>query len=164
MTDAKTIERLVGPTVEAAGFRLVRVSFGGGSRPVLQLMAEPLDGSAMTLDLCAGLSRQVSAVLDAADPIPANYVLQVSSPGIDRPLVTRDDFCRFAGSEAQLELDRPVGGRKRFRGKLLGRSGDQIRLVVTSGEVSLPLAAITRAKLVLTDELLAMAQKQAVPN
>jgi ribosome maturation factor RimP len=98
--------------------------------------------------------------LDVADPIDRAYLLEVSSPGIDRPLVRREDFVRFAGFEAKVELDAPVDGRRRFRGRLLGVEGDTVQLLVEELPVALPLAAVSRAKLVLTDELLAAAQRQ----
>src|SRR5579872_6807416 len=142
------------------GYSIVRVAFtGGGRRPTLQIMAERADEAAMTVDDCADISRTVSALLDVADPVNGAYLLEVSSPGIDRPLVRREDFERFAGFEAKIELSRPVDGRKRFRGKLLGVEGEALRLALEAGAgaVALPLADVARAKLVLTDELLAAA-------
>ena len=140
------------------GYRLVRVMVMGGRRAVLQIMAERHDDQPMTVDDCADISRSVSALLDVADPIADAYVLEVSSPGIDRPLVRPEDYDRFAGFEARIDLAAPVAGRKRFRGRLLGRAADaadHIRLAAETGEVTLPLNTITRAKLVLTDDLLA---------
>jgi ribosome maturation factor RimP len=158
------IAELLEPSLDAMGYRLVRVQMSGGRRPTLQVMAERRDDAAMTVDDCADISRSVSAILDVADPIVGAYSLEVSSPGIDRPLVRREDFDRFAGYEARVELAEPIDGRKRFKGKLLGRSGDQVRMAVEEGgevaEVALPFPAIAKAKLVLTDELLAAAQKQ----
>jgi ribosome maturation factor RimP len=125
----------------------------------LQVMAERLDDAPMTVDDCTEISRSVSALLDVADPIAEAYMLEVSSPGIDRPLVRPEDYDRFAGFEARIELSAPVEGRKRFRGRLLGRAPDatdHVRLAGSEiGEVSLPLASIAKAKLVLTDDLLA---------
>jgi ribosome maturation factor RimP len=115
----------------------------------------------MTVDDCADISRSVSALLDVADPIASAYTLEVSSPGIDRPLVRPEDYDRFAGFEARIEVSRPISGRKRFRGRLLGRSGDTVRLIAEAGEVEVPLSAIARAKLVLTDDLLALAQAKS---
>ena len=100
-------------------------------------------------------------MLDVADPIAGAYTLEVSSPGIDRPLVRPEDYDRFAGFEAKIELGEPLSGRKRFRGRLLGRAGDAVRLIGEDGEVSLPFALITRAKLVLTDDLLTLARTKA---
>ena len=117
----------------------------------------------MTVDDCADISRSISAVLDVADPIAGAYMLEVSSPGIDRPLVRPEDYDRFAGFEARIELDEPLDGRKRFRGRLLGRAEEYVRLIGEAGEVRLPLAAIVRAKLVLTEDLLAAARPKSAP-
>jgi ribosome maturation factor RimP len=151
------IEAIIAPSLEAMGYRVVCVAITGGRRATLQIMAERADEAAMTVEDCADISRTVSALLDVADPIDAAYVLEVSSPGIDRPLVKREDFTRFAGHEARVELNAPIDGRKRFRGRLEGVEGDRVRLVVDGAPVALPLPAIARAKLVLTDELLAAA-------
>lgn len=156
MNENAVFERLIGPSIEGMGFRLVRVSFGGGGRPVLQIMAEPADGSAMSLDHCAEISRVVSAILDVEDPIPSAYALEVTSPGIDRPLVSREDYRRFAGFEAKLELGRPVEGRKRFRGRIRAVDDeDRVAITEDAGTVAVPFADIVKAKLVLTDDLLA---------
>jgi ribosome maturation factor RimP len=155
LVDTGKIETLIAPALEAMGYRVVRVAVTGGRRATLQIMAEHSDDRAMTVEDCTEISRTVSALLDVADPIDAAYMLEVSSPGIDRPLVRREDFARFAGFEAKLELNAPVEGRRRFRGKLLGVEGDELRLLVDDAPVMLPLAAVARAKLVLTDELLA---------
>ena len=153
--DIGKIEAIIAPSLEAMGYRVVRVAVTGGRRATLQIMAERADEAAMTVDDCADISRTVSALLDVADPIETAYFLEVSSPGIDRPLVKREDFARFAGYETRVELSAPVDGRKRFRGRLEGIEGDQVRLVVEGAPVVLPFPIITRAKLVLTDELLA---------
>lgn len=153
--DTGKIEAIIAPSLEAMGYRVVRIAVTGGRRATLQIMAERADDAAMTVDDCADISRTVSALLDVADPIDSAYFLEVSSPGIDRPLVKREDFTRFAGHEARVELSMPVDGRKRFRGRLEGIDGDRVRLVVDGAPVALPFPAITRAKLVLTDELIA---------
>lgn len=156
MTLQERLEGLIAPTIDSMGYELVRVLLLGKQRLVLQIMAERKDRQAMTVDDCADISRAVSAVLDVDDPIDAAYTLEVSSPGIDRPLTRRDDFVRFAGFETKLELSRPVDDRKRFRGRLLGLDdSDQVRLVDETGEHLLPLDAVQKAKLVLTDELIA---------
>jgi ribosome maturation factor RimP len=157
--DTGKIDALIAPSLEAMGYRVVRVAVTGGRRATLQIMAERVDEKAMTVEDCADISRTVSALLDVADPIAGAYTLEVSSPGIDRPLVRREDFERFAGFEAKVELTAPVDGRRRFRGKLLGVEGDAVRLLVDAAPVALPLAAVARAKLVLTDELLAASQE-----
>jgi ribosome maturation factor RimP len=153
------VEALIAPAVEDMGYEIVRVVFSGKVKPVLQVMAERADRAAMTVDDCADISRTVSALLDVEDPVSGTYTLEVSSPGIDRPLTRRADFDRFAGFEARLETHEPVDGRKRFRGRLLGIAGDAVRLTPTDkpagSEVSVPFVAIKKAKLVLTDELLA---------
>ena len=156
--DTNQIARIIEPSLEAMGYRLVRVALIGAQRPTLQVMAERNDETAMTVEDCAQISRSISALLDVADPIAGAYTLEVSSPGIDRPLVRPEDYDRFVGFEARIELDEPLDGRKRFRGRLLGRAEEHVRLVGEAGEVRLPLAAIVRAKLVLTDELVAPAQ------
>jgi ribosome maturation factor RimP len=109
----------------------------------------------MTVEDCAQISHSVSVLLDVADPIAGAYMLEISSPGIDRPLVRSEDYDRFCGFEAKIELDRPLDGRKRFRGRLLGTSGSNVRIATEMGEAELPLDAVARAKLVLTDDLIA---------
>ncbi len=151
---------MIEPSLEAMGYRVVRIAFTGGRRATLQIMAERRDDAPMTVEDCADISRQISAVLDVEDPIATQYTLEVSSPGIDRPLVSREDFVRFAGFEAKVELNRPVDGQKRFRGRLLGFAEDDVRLALEDREVALPFADIARAKLMLTDELIAAAQRQ----
>jgi len=136
------------------GYRIVRVAFTGGRRATLQVMAERADDAAMTVADCTGVSHAVSALLDVADPIASSYMLEVSSPGIDRPLVRREDYERFAGFEAKLELSQPHDGRRRFRGRILGLEGDGVKLDVDGQPVVLPLPAIARAKLVLSDALM----------
>jgi len=164
--DTNEIARLLEPSLEAMGYRLVRLMQTGGlKRPTLQVMAERRDDAPMTVEDCAEISRAVSALLDVADPIAGAYMLEVSSPGIGRPLVRPEDYDRFAGFEARVDLASPLdvagqGGRKRFRGRILGREGDHVRLADENGEVRLPLDAIARAKLVLNDELLALAQRK----
>ena len=158
MTDTKEIGRIIEPSLSAMGYRVVRVAMIG--RATLQVMAEHDDDAPMTIDDCADISRTISALLDVADPIAGAYTLEVSSPGIDRPLVRPEDYDRFAGFEAKLELVQPIDGRKRFRGRLLGRDGDRIRVVTDSGEVALPLADVARAKLVVSDDLLAAHQSR----
>ena len=152
---AGRIAALVCPTIEAMGYGLVRVQVQGRQRLRVQIMAERSDDVAMTVDDCAALSRAVSAVLDVDDPINGAYTLEVSSPGIDRPLVRLADYDRFAGFDARVELVRLIDGRRRFQGRLLGAAGDDVRIAVDGTELRLPFADIQRAKLVLTDELLA---------
>jgi ribosome maturation factor RimP len=158
--DTNGIEAMIAPSLQAMGYRVVRVAFTGGRRATLQIMAERIDDAAMTVDDCAEVSHTVSALLDVADPIAAPYMLEVSSPGIDRPLVRREDYQRFAGFEAKIELNEPHEGRKRFRGRLMGVEGEAAKLLVGEEAVLLPLAAVARAKLVLTDDLIAATNPQ----
>src|SRR5580658_5261810 len=155
---ADDIAPIIEPSLTAMGYRLVRIAFLGASRATLQIMAERLDEAPMTVDDCTEISRSVSALLDVADPIAGAYMLEVSSPGIDRPLTRPEDYDRFAGFEAKIELGEPLDGRKRFRGRILGRADDHVRLRDEDGEIRLPLVAINKAKLVLTDDLLAAAR------
>ena len=154
------ISELIAPTLEAMGFELVRVMSTGGRRPTLQVMAERLDRAGMTVDDCAEISRAVSAILDVEDPIKEAYQLEVSSPGIDRPLIKPADFERFAGFEARVETDRQIEGQRKFKGQLLGMEDQAVRLALPEGERAIPFDAIRKAKLVLTDELLAAAEAE----
>jgi ribosome maturation factor RimP len=151
---SNSIARLIEPSLTAMGYRLVRVAVTGGRRMTLQIMAERLDDCSMTLDDCELISHSVSAALDVADPIAGAYMLEVSSPGIDRPLVRAEDYDRFSGFDAKIELARTVEGRKRYRGRLLGTSDGAIRLLTEAGEIRLPLETVMRAKLVLTDDMI----------
>ena len=153
--DTNRISQAIEPSLEAMGYRLVRVVITSGRRQTLQVMAERRDDQPMTVEDCAQISRSVSALLDVADPIVGAYMLEISSPGIDRPLVRAEDYDRFSGFEARIELAQPIEGRKRFRGRLLGTSAGNVRLATETGEVNLPFAEVTRAKLVLTDDLIA---------
>lgn len=151
MDKAVEIERIIAPSLEAMGYALVRVRIGGGQRLVLQVMAERLDEAPMSIADCTEISRAISALLDVEDPIAGSYTLEVSSPGIDRPLTRPVDYQRFAGREASLELRAPVEGRRRFRGRLVGLEGDRVRVATEEGEAVLPLGEIQRAKLVLAE-------------
>ena len=128
MVDTNSIAQMIDPSLAAMGYRLVRVLMTGGRRSTLQVMAERLDDLPITLDDCAEISRSVSALLDVADPIAGAYTLEISSPGIDRPLVRAEDYDRFSGFEARIELAVPLDGRKRFRGRLVGTAEGVIRL------------------------------------
>lgn len=156
------LEELIGPTVEAMGYDVVRVRLGGSRPPRLQVMVERRDAAAMTVDDCAAISAALSALLDIEDPLEGRYDLEVSSPGIDRPLVRLDDFARFAGFEAKLETMAPIAGRRRFRGRLGAVEADKVSidLGAPGGTVSIPFAAIRDAKLVLTDKLIADSLKR----
>jgi len=154
--DLKLLEML-DPVAESVGYEIVRLRLmGGAERRKLQVMAERPADHDMNVEDCARLSRAISEVLDAADPIAGEYLLEVSSPGIDRPLTRLSDFDAFEGYEAKLELDRLAEGRKRFRGVLVGVEGDQVAIDL-EGEAEtalVPFAWIIEAKLVLNDELM----------
>jgi ribosome maturation factor RimP len=143
---------IVAPTVEGMGFRLVRLRLMGGKRITLQIMAERADGS-MEVEDCVRLSRAISAVLDVEDPIDREFTLEVSSPGIDRPLTRIEDFDRWEGYEARIETVEMIDGRKRFKGILAGTEGGEVLIEVEEGTIGLAFDWLADAKLVLTDEL-----------
>jgi ribosome maturation factor RimP len=153
---AGDVAALAEPVLNDLGFRLVRVTVSGRNGQTVQIMAERPDGT-ITIEECAEVSRQLSPVLDAHDPIQGSYALEVSSPGIDRPLVRRSDFDDWAGYEAKIETRVAVDGRRRFRGVLRGTDGSEVRIEVEDEAgrrvVSLPVSNIGEARLVLTDEL-----------
>lgn len=170
---AKTAEdrallELIEPVAESLGLDVVRVRLMGGTlRRRLQIMAERPSDHDIAVEECARLSRAVSEVLDAADPISGEYLLEVSSPGIDRPLTRLTDFDVFEGFEARLETDRMIEGRKRFKGALAGTDGDNVAVDLEGEEDTalIPFAWLIDAKLVLTDELMkAGAEKRAARN
>ena len=153
--DLRLLE-LLGPVAEAAGYEIVRLRLmGGDHRRRLQIMAERGDGTMLVED-CAALARAVSEVLDAADPIKDEYTLEVSSPGVDRPLTRLQDFDTWAGYEARLELDRLTENRKRFKGVLAGVEDGQVAIDLEGEDETtlIPFAWIDDAKLVITDQLL----------
>ena len=153
------------PVIEQLGYRLVRVRVSGAEGCTVQIMAERPDGS-MTVEDCETISRALSPVLDVADPIDRAYRLEISSPGIDRPLVRKSDFERYAGHLAKIETAMPVQGRKRFRGVLIGTEGEAARIrrddavEGEEAEVLLPIEEMSEAKLVLTDELVTEALRR----
>lgn len=148
------LARIVEPVIEGLGYRLVRVRMSSMNGATLQIMAEKPDGT-MTVADCETLSRDLSPTLDVEDPIDRDYNLEVSSPGIDRPLVRRTDFERWSGHDAKLELSRMLDGRKRFRGKLAGLDGDHVLVANESGVIArLPIGDIAEARLTLSDELI----------
>jgi ribosome maturation factor RimP len=158
LVDTNSIAQMIEPSLAAMGYRLVRVLMTGGRRATLQVMAERLDDLPITHDDCAEISHSVSALLDVADPIAGAYTLEISSPGIDRPLVRAEDYNRFSGFEAKIELAMPLDGRRRFRGRLIGTVEGVLRLLTDAGETRLPLDGVARAKLILTDDLIVAAQ------
>lgn len=157
------VDDLIRPAIESLGFDLVRVRLQGGTgRQVLQIMAEPADKTReMTVEDCAQVSRHISAILDVEDPISSAYNLEVSSPGIDRPLNTAAEFTRYIGHEAMIEMEWPVEGRKRFRGQILSVDGDNVRLKLDEvNEATLGVEGMQSAKLALTDSLIKEHQKR----
>lgn len=141
--------RLLEPVVETAGYELVEIEFSPASqRALLRLYIDRRDGGHVTLDDCESVSRAVSALLDASDPIERAYELEVSSPGFDRPLRTRGHFEHFLGDEARVELALPLEGRKRFRGRLVALEGDELVMEVDGRTWRLPLGQINKARLV----------------
>jgi ribosome maturation factor RimP len=153
--DARLLE-LLDPVAEAAGYEIVRLRLMGSEHARrLQIMAETPEGE-MNVEGCARLSRALSEVLDAADPVAGVYTLEVSTPGVDRPLTRLKDFETYEGFEARIELDRLAEGRKRFRGELAGVEGDQVAVnLEDEAETALiPFAWILEAKLILTDRLM----------
>ena len=158
----RTLLDLLDPVAEAAGYQIVRLRLMSGSKSRrLQIMAEDAEGE-MNVDDCARLSRVVSEVLDVADPIEGDYLLEVSSPGIDRPLTRLKDFAACEGLQARLELDRLADGRKRFKGELAGVEGDHVGINL-EGETEtalIPFGWIVEAKLILDDELMRRGAEQ----
>ncbi|MCF8467656.1 MAG: ribosome maturation factor RimP [Sneathiella sp.] len=149
------IEAMIAPSLADMGYELVRITLTGNDKKVLQIMAEKADGT-MTIEGCTEVSRMVSALLDVEDPISGAYDLEVSSPGIDRPLTRQKDFERWAGFEAKVELEQAVDGQRRYRGKLLGLKEDMVLLQSDDGaKLELPFSDVRKAKLILTDELIA---------
>ena len=161
MADTSSIAQIIEPSLAAMGYGLVRVAMTGGRRVTLQIMIERLDDLPVTLDDCTQISHSVSSLLDVADPIAGGYSLEISSHGIDRPLVRKEEYDRFSGCEARIELAAPLDGRRRFRGRLLGSSEGIVRLLTEAGEARLPLDTVARAKLVLNDDLIARAQRKS---
>ncbi len=158
------IAAAITPTLERLGYELVRVAVLGRDVPTVQIMADRADGAMIAVGDCETISHAVSALLDVDDPIPGAWHLEVSSAGIDRPLTRIKDWNRFAGHAVRAETDMPVNGRKRFIGTVLGADTAVARLRLDDGtEVSLPHERLRRARLVLTDALIA-ASTSTQPN
>ena len=158
----RRLASIVQPTIQGLGYELVRLRLMGGKRNTLQIMAERPEGW-IEVDDCARISRAVSAVLDVEDPIGGEYTLEVSSPGIDRPLTRLKDFERYTGYEVRLETSEMIDGRKRFRGVLGGVEDGEVLLEIPEGTIGLSFDLVSDAKLILTDELIAesLAGRQA---
>lgn len=147
------------------GFELVRVAVIGRERPTVQVMADRADGAQIGVADCEAISRAIGAILDVEDPLPQAWTLEVSSAGIDRPLARVKDWNRFAGHQARVETVEPIGGRKRFSGIVLGADAEAARLRLDDGsEVTLPLHLLRRAKLVLTEALIAATARDKPAN
>lgn len=162
---AATLAGLVEPVLEGLGFRLVRVKVSGRDGKTVQVMAERPDGS-MTIDDCEAVSRELSPLLDAHDIVSDAYRLEISSPGIDRPLVRDTDFEDWAGHEAKVELKEPVDGRRRFQGKLEGYEDGEVRVEVElpgigRTTIGFPLGLVSEARLVMTEDLIREALTRA---
>jgi ribosome maturation factor RimP len=162
---AARVAALAEPVLAGLGYRLVRVCISGSAGCTVQIMAERPDGT-MAIEDCEAASRALSPVLDVADPIEGAYQLEISSPGIDRPLVRHSDFDRFAGHVAQVEMTVPVDGRRRFRGQLLGTEGDSVRIrrgdaAPDGADDLLRIEDMMEAKLVLTDALISEALRRS---
>lgn len=162
---AARVAAIVEPVLEQLSFRLVRVRISGMDGCTVQIMAERPDGT-MTIEDCELVSRALSPVLDVTDPIERAYRLEISSPGLDRPLVRRSDFERFAGNAVKIEMAVAIDGRRRFRGTLLGVDGDKALVrrgddaPAEASDVLLPIEEMAEAKLVLTNELVAQSLKR----
>jgi ribosome maturation factor RimP len=166
---AARVAAIVEPVLEGLGYRLVRVRISGLAGCTVQIMAERPDGT-MTIEDCEAVSRALSPVFDVEDPIDRAYRLEISSPGIDRPLVRRSDFDRYAGHVVKVEMAVPIDGRRRFRGVLLGTQGDAARIrrddaaATEAAEIALPIEEMSEARLVLTDALIAESLKRGKAN
>ncbi|WP_375293296.1 ribosome maturation factor RimP [Siccirubricoccus sp. G192] len=159
------IAEAIAPAIEHMGYELVRVQVSGKERPVVQIMADRADDAPFTVEDCEAISHAAGAVLDVADPIRGEWTLEVSSAGIDRPLTRTKDWERYAGHLASLELAIPQEGRKRFRGIALGADAEVARLRLEDGtEMAFPRSNIRKAKLVLTDDLIAATAAPAKRN
>ncbi|SNX72299.1 ribosome maturation factor RimP [Cereibacter ovatus] len=164
------LAEIVGPVIESMGFELVRLRLMSGKTRTLQIMADRPEGG-IVVDECAAISTAVSAVLDVEDPIEDNYTLEVSSPGIDRPLTRLKDFDTWSGYEARIETSELIDGRRRFKGELAGTEGDEVLITIDDGKdglltIGLKFEWLSDAKLILTDDLIAemLRQKKASGN
>lgn len=149
----KSLFDFLNPVVEGLGYEIVRLRLMSGNTPLLQIMAQKPDGT-MEVDCCAEISTAVSAVLDVEDPIIDTYTLEVSSPGIDRPLTRLKDFDQWAGYIAKIETEQLIDGRRRFKGLLAGIEGDELLVTIEEGTIGLKFDWLADAKLILTDDLI----------
>lgn len=149
----RRIADIITPVVEDMGFEVVRIRLMTGKESILQVMAQSPDGT-IEVDDCGKISTAISAVMDVEDPILDAYNLEVSSPGIDRPLTRLKDFAQWEGFEAKIETDELIDGRRRFKGQLAGVEGDEVLITISEGTIGLKFEWLSDAKLVLTDELI----------
>ena len=149
----RRIAEIITPVIEDMGFEVVRVRLMTGKESILQIMVQRPDGQ-IEVDECAQVSTAISATLDVEDPIVDVYTLEVSSPGIDRPLTRLKDFDQWEGFEAKIETDELIDGRRRVKGQLAGTEGDEVLITITEGTIGLKFEWLSDAKLVLTDELI----------
>ena len=149
----RRIAEIIVPVVEDMGFEIVRIRLMTGKESILQVMAQKPDGT-IEVDECGKISTAISAVMDVEDPILDAYTLEVSSPGIDRPLTRLKDFAQWEGFEAKIETEELIDGRRRFKGPLAGVEGDEVLITIPEGTIGLKFEWLSDAKLVLTDELI----------
>lgn len=155
MQNKHHLQDMLEPIISELGYETVRIITIGQANPTLQVMIDRLDGKDIVVEDCAKVSRKVSEVLDEKDPIKDQYNLEVSSPGLDRPLTKPEHFARFAGYEAKVETDELIENRKRFKGKIISIDGENtIRFEMDGTEYAIPFDAVSKAKIVITDELL----------
>ena len=157
----QAVRALIAPSLADIGYEVVRVMTIGAEHTTLQIMAERLDEDIMTVEDCASISRTVSAIFDVEDPIIGAYTLEVSSPGLDRPLVRKKDFERYSGLEAKIELNQALNGQRRYSGVLAGYADGVVTIVTENGATNLPFEEIDKAKLIITDDLLAAGSAEA---
>tara|TARA_Y100000739_G_scaffold203968_1_gene190331 strand:+ start:205 stop:714 length:510 start_codon:yes stop_codon:yes gene_type:complete len=160
-TQMQAVRALIAPSLADIGYEVVRVMTIGAEHTTLQIMAERLDEDTMTVEDCASISRTVSAIFDVEDPIIGAYTLEVSSPGLDRPLVRKKDFERYSGLEAKIELYQALNGQRRYSGMLAGYADGVVTIVTENGATNLPFEEIDKAKLIITDDLLAAGSAEA---
>ena len=154
----KRLAEIAGPVIEGLGYELVRIRLMSGKSTTLQIMADKPDGG-IEVDDCAKISTELSAIFDVEDPVSGEYSLEVSSPGIDRPLTRLKDFETWAGWEAKLETSELIDGQRRFKGTLQGVQDDEVLIDIQQGTIGLKFEWLSDAKLVLTDELIAESLK-----
>ena len=160
MQNKHPLHNMIEPIVKKLGFELVRTLTIGNVNPTLQIMIERIDRKDVVVDDCATVSRAISAMLDEKDPISGKYTLEVSSPGLDRPLTSLENFERFCNFEAKIETDTAIDNRKRFKGRILRVENKNIIFYMDDKEWTIPYDAVSKAKLLLTDELISASQAE----